>query len=113
MKMKKITFGISTLFIALYAFASPKADGYSFCADTELNPPAKYVAIKDATTYFDAFADGYIEGAKIKGKKIKKGTIVKAYSIGKNCSGEGKTIFMNIDDVSFTGVKFSDFKKVD
>jgi len=107
--MKKITFVISALFIALYAFASPKADGYSFCADSNLNQSSRYIAIKDANTYFDAFADGYTENAKIKNKKIKKGSIVTAYSIGTNCSA-GKIIFMNIDKDSFVGVKLNDFK---
>lgn len=98
------------LIIAVGVFAGPQADGYSFCSDDDLKSPARYVALKDAATYSDSFADGYIDGAKIKGKKIKKGTVVNVYAIGKNCNG-GKTIFMNIDNVGFTGVKLSDFKK--
>jgi hypothetical protein len=33
------------------------------------------------------------------------------YAIGKNCN-DPKTVFMNTDDVGFTGAKMSDFKKL-
>lgn len=93
-------------------YASPQADGAGFCADQNFDKPMKYVAIKDANTYFDVYAESYIENAKLKGKKIKKGTTVDVYAVGKNCNG-GKTIFMNTDGIGFTGVKANDFKKVD
>jgi|GEM_PF-6530075 len=111
----KNTIKISICFFVLgltTLMASPQADGASFCADQNFDKPMKYVAIKDANTYFDSYAEGYTENAKLKGKKVKKGLEVKVYAIGKNCNA-GKTIFMNTDDIGFTGVKASDFKKVD
>ncbi len=37
--------------------------------------------------------------------------MVKAYAIWKNCNVP-KMLFMDIDDIGFTGVKSSDFKKL-
>jgi hypothetical protein len=114
--MRKTLFIISGLFFLGCAslFASPKADGFSFCAEQEFSKPVKYVAVKDANIYFDAYPDDIVEQAKSRGgvKKIKKGATVDVYAVGKNCNG-GKTIFMNTDGVGFTGVKANDFKKVD
>jgi hypothetical protein len=114
--MKKIlTVGASLLVLGCSSLmASPKADGFSFCPEQEFGKPVKYIAVKDANVYFDAYPDDIVEQAKSRGgvKKIKKGATVDVYAIGKNCSG-GKTVFMNADGVGFTGVKASDFKKVD
>ena len=95
---------------SISAFAV-QADGANFCSEQDFTIPIKYVAIKDANTYTDALSEGYVEQAVWKGHKIKKGMTVKVYTIGKNCN-DPKTVFMNTDDVGFTGVKMSDFKKV-
>lgn len=110
--MKKIfmTFGMTSLFV-LSLHADVQADGASFCSDKDFENPMSYIAIRDANVYRDALVDGYIEQAKIKGQKIKQGTSVKVYAIGKNCN-DPKTVFMNTDNVGFTGVKLNDFKKV-
>lgn len=105
---RKILLGLCMYPLSMFAV---QADGANFCSDQEFTKPVSYVAIKDAKTYTDALVDGYIEQAQWKGHTIKKGTVVKVYAIGKNCNMP-KTVFMNTDDVSFTGVKMSDFKKV-
>ncbi|MDD5210982.1 MAG: hypothetical protein PHV62_01075 [Sulfuricurvum sp.] len=106
--MKKI---FIALFVAsvcsLSLYADVKADGYSFCSNDEVTEPISYMAIRDAKTYWDALSDGFYK----KGHTIKKGTVVKVYAIGKNCDNDPKTVFMNTDDVGFTGVKMNDFKK--
>lgn len=110
--MKKIFMALCI--VSLYSmsvYADVQADGANFCAEDEFSTPVLYMAIKDANSYGDALADGYIEQAVWKGHKVKKGTVVKVYAIGKNCN-DPKTVFMNTDDVGFTGVKMSDFKKV-
>lgn len=109
--MKKLVLAVLTFCLTLPVFADVRADGSSFCIDSSFKQTLKYVAIKDANTYFDAFADEYAENAKIKGKKIKKGAIVTVYSIGANCRG-GNTIFMNIQQDGFVGVKKNDFKEI-
>lgn len=83
-----------------------QADGANFCSDKDFTNPVSYVALKDAQIYSDAYTD-----AVWKGHKIKKGTVVNVYAIGKNCYSP-KTVFMNTDDIGFSGVKMSDFKKV-
>lgn len=107
-KMSTLICAVSICSLSAYAV---QADGANFCADDEFSNPVSYVAIRDANTYGDALVDGYIEQAKIKGHKIKKGATVKVYAIGKNCN-DPKTVFMNTDDIGFTGVKMNDFKKV-
>lgn len=107
--MKKIA--ISIVLIGIFSmsiFADIKADGYSFCSNDEVTEPLNYIAIRDAKTYWDALSDGYFK----KGHIIKKGTVVKVYAIGKNCDNDPKIVFMNTDDIGFTGVKMNDFKKV-
>lgn len=109
MVLKKMI--IALLVTSMYfisAHADVKADGYSFCSDDEVTEPISYIAIRDAKTYWDALTDGYYK----KGHIIKKGTVVQVYAIGKNCDNDPKTVFMNTDDIGFTGVKMSDFKKV-
>ncbi|HOI83865.1 MAG TPA: hypothetical protein PKW30_06110 [Campylobacterales bacterium] len=109
--MKKL----STTVLALLCFgctgvvASPKADGFAFCSEQEFEKPIRSIAVKDSPTYFDACEECKSRGGV---KKIKKGAVVNVYAAGRNCNG-GKTIFLNIDDIGFTGVKASDFKKID
>lgn len=110
--MKKVFMALCAVSVcSLSVFADVQADGANFCAKDEFSTPVRYVAIKDTNSYGDALADGYIEQAIWKGHKIKKGTVVKVYAIGKNCN-DPKTVFMNTDDVGFTGVKMNDFKKL-
>ncbi|MCX7092023.1 MAG: hypothetical protein NTY50_01040 [Methylobacter sp.] len=103
------------LFVArlcsLSVHADVQADGASFCADNSFTDPVSYVAIRNTHTYGDVLADEYIEQARWKGHEIKKGTVVKVYAIGRNCN-DPKMEFMNTDNIGFTGVKSSDFKKV-
>lgn len=110
--MKKVFMALCVVGLSsLSVFADVQADGANFCPKEEFSTPIRYVALKDTNSYGDALADGYIEQAIWKGHKIKKGTVVKVYAIGNNCN-EPKTLFMNTDDIGFTGVKMSDFKKV-
>lgn len=109
-KRKIVTLLLGMSLYPLSALAV-QADGANFCSDKDFANPVNYVALRDAKTYTDALAEGYIEQAVWKGNKIKKGTVVKVYAIGKNCNTP-KTVFMNTDDIGFTGVKMSDFKQV-
>jgi len=109
--MRKVLMSIVAIGMCSFSGYAVQADGANFCSEQDFETPVKYVAIRDANTYTDALAEGYVEQAVWKGHKVKKGTIVKVYAIGKNCN-DSKTVFMNTDDVGFTGVKMSDFKKV-
>lgn len=111
--MKKLGLFVGVMSMVSANLFAVQADGANFCSDQDFSKPVKYIALKDANLYGDTFADGYIENAKIKGKKIKKGSEVKVRSIGKNCNG-GSVLFMDIaDDIGFTGVKASDFKNAE
>ncbi|MDX9742245.1 MAG: hypothetical protein RBT59_00320 [Arcobacteraceae bacterium] len=102
--MKKVLTSLTMLSVCSLSLYAVQADGANYCADKEFSKPIKYVAIKDTKVYSDAYDDAGYE-------KVKKGAVYNVYSIGKECSGSSKTVFMNGDNVGFTGLKMSDFQK--